>query len=68
MPVERKSNISQQERSTLLEALARRYSAPLARYFARRTQHRNDIPDLVQEVLVRVSQVSDMTVIEKPEH
>lgn len=53
---------------TSLEWLARRYSAPLRRYFERRVRHPDDVPDLVQDVLARLSRLSDLSTIEQPDH
>jgi RNA polymerase sigma factor (sigma-70 family) len=52
----------------LLADLARRYSAALSRYFERRVSLKSDIPDLVQDVFVRLARLSDLSQIEKPEH
>jgi len=41
-------------RSARLEALNRRYRAPLTRFFSSRTRRPDDIEDLVQEVFVRL--------------
>lgn len=54
--------------STGLERLARRYAAPLRRYFERRVRDPEDVPDLVQDVLARLSRLGDLSVIEQPEH
>jgi RNA polymerase sigma factor (sigma-70 family) len=51
-----------------LDALARLYSAPLARYFRRAAGSDTDVPDLVQDVLTRLAQLRDLSTIEKPEH
>jgi RNA polymerase sigma factor (sigma-70 family) len=51
-----------------LEALARRYASPLRRYFERRVRNGEDVPDLVQDVLMRLSRLSDLSSLEQPEH
>jgi RNA polymerase sigma-70 factor (ECF subfamily) len=51
-----------------VESLARRYTTPLRRYFERRLRDRQDVPDLVQDVLVRLSRLGDLSAIEQPEH
>lgn len=51
-----------------LDALARRYTAPLRRYFERRARHREDVPDLVQDTLTQMARLGDLSSIEKPEH
>jgi RNA polymerase sigma-70 factor (ECF subfamily) len=55
-------------KGTGLDALARRYRIPLQRFFERRVRDRGDVPDLVQDVLVRLARLGDMSSIEKPEH
>lgn len=55
-------------RSSLLNDLARRYAAPLARFFERRVHNRHDVPDLVQDVFLRLSALPDPMAIEQPEH
>ena len=55
-------------RSSGLDALARRYTAPLRRYFERRARHREDVPDLVQDTLTQMARLGDLSSIEKPEH
>lgn len=60
---------SQQARSdSLLEALARRYTGPLRTYFSRRVRNPADVPDLVQDVLLRLARIEDLSKVEKPEH
>lgn len=51
-----------------LEALARRYATPLHRFFERRVRDLADVPDLVQDVLTRLSRLRDLSSIEEPEH
>ena len=55
-------------RRGLLDGLAKRYAAPLARYFERRVRNKHDVPDLVQDVFLRLSALPDPTTIEQPEH
>lgn len=51
-----------------LEELARHYAEPLKRYFLRRVRNRSDVPDLVQEVLLRLSRTGNLSSIDKPEN
>lgn len=51
-----------------LEALARRYRLPLQRFFERRVRNQNDVPDLVQDVLMRLARLGDLSSIDQPEH
>jgi RNA polymerase sigma-70 factor (ECF subfamily) len=44
------------------------YGDALSRFFARRVREPADVPDLVQEVFLRLSRMPDPTAIEKPEH
>jgi RNA polymerase sigma-70 factor (ECF subfamily) len=55
-------------RGTGLEALARRYRLPLQRFFERRVRNHDDVPDLVQDVLMRLARLGDLSSIEQPEH
>lgn len=55
-------------RDGLLDDLAWRYAAPLARFFERRVRNRHDVPDLVQDVFLRLSALPDPTTINLPEH
>ncbi|AQR63599.1 RNA polymerase subunit sigma-24 [Brevundimonas sp. LM2] len=54
-------------RDAFLDGLARRYSQPLARFFARRVANKADVPDLVQDVFIGLSRMKDPTQIERPE-
>ncbi|WP_238542336.1 RNA polymerase sigma factor [Sphingomonas sp. PAMC 26621] len=56
------------DRSVVLARLAHVYERALSRYFARRVRSKADVPDLVQDVYLRLSQMPDPTAIEKPEH
>ncbi len=51
-----------------LDKLVRRYAKPLARFFERRVGNQQDVPDLVQDVFLRLSTLPDPLAIEKPEH
>ena len=55
-------------RDTVLTRLVRTYDRALARFFERRVQSKSDVPDLVQEVFLRLSRMDDPEAIEKPEH
>lgn len=59
---------SQSVRGIGLETLARRYAAPLRRYFERRVRHQDDVPDLVQDVLMRLARLRDLSSVDQPEH
>lgn len=51
----------------LIDRLARRYSAALSRYFERRVAHPADVPDLMQDVFLRLSRLENSGGIERPE-
>ncbi|ARS28715.1 RNA polymerase sigma factor [Sphingomonas sp. KC8] len=51
-----------------LEAVARRYTQALSRFFERRIDQKSDVPDLVQDVFLRLSRLNDHSAIEKPEN
>jgi RNA polymerase sigma-70 factor (ECF subfamily) len=55
-------------RDTVLTRLARTYDRALGRFFERRVQSKADVPDLVQEVFLRLSRMDDPSAIEKPDH
>ncbi len=55
-------------RDFLLSRLAQTYGSALARFFERRVQTKADVPDLVQDVFLRLSRMPDPAAIEKPEH
>jgi RNA polymerase sigma-70 factor (ECF subfamily) len=59
---------SKSAQSTGLEALARRYAMPLRRYFERRVRYPEDVPDLVQDVLMRLSRLGNLSSVDQPEH
>lgn len=42
-----------------LDDLARRYYAPLVTFFQKRTRNAPEVPDLVQQVFLRLAQHSD---------
>lgn len=50
-----------------LEALIAAYSGPLTRFFSRRVRIAADVPDLVQEVFLRLSRVKNPEAIENRE-
>lgn len=56
------------EQGISLEALARRFAGPLRRYFERRVRNQDDVPDLVQDVLMRLARLRDLSSVEQPEH
>ncbi|CAN7541594.1 sigma-70 family RNA polymerase sigma factor [Phenylobacterium sp. LjRoot219] len=51
-----------------LEAVARRYSTALTHFFQRRVANKADVPDMVQDVFLRLSKLSDISAIRHPEH
>lgn len=55
-------------RDAVLTRMAARYGEALGRFFARRVREPADVPDLVQEVFLRLSRTPDPAAIEKPEH
>jgi RNA polymerase sigma-70 factor (ECF subfamily) len=55
-------------RDSALARLARTYDRALGRFFERRVPSKSDVPDLVQEVFLRLSRMNDPNAIEKPEH
>ena len=55
------------ERHALLDQLARRYAQPLARFFERRVAVRDDVPDLVQDVFLKLSRMPDPSAIDEPD-
>lgn len=57
----------QGERGALLDQLARRYARPLARFFERRVAIRDDVPDLVQDVFLKLSRMPDPGAIDQPD-
>jgi RNA polymerase sigma factor (sigma-70 family) len=56
------------ERDTLLDKLARQYTPALGRFFNRRVDNKSDVADLVQDVFLRLSRLSDAKLIREPEH
>ena len=54
------------DRRLLLDDLARRYRQSLVRFFERRAA-RDDVPDLVQDVFLRLARLGDVSGIQKPE-
>jgi RNA polymerase sigma-70 factor (ECF subfamily) len=55
-------------REAVLTRMAARYGDALGRFFARRVRESAEVPDLVQEVFLRLSRMPDPAAIEKPEH
>jgi RNA polymerase sigma-70 factor (ECF subfamily) len=52
----------------VLARLAQGYGQALHRFFERRVSIKADVPDLVQDVYLRLSRMADPAGIEKPEH
>jgi RNA polymerase sigma-70 factor (ECF subfamily) len=52
----------------VLTRLAQTYDRALSRFFERRVTVQADVPDLVQDVYLRLSRMPDPAAIEKPEH
>ncbi|GAB7551256.1 hypothetical protein NRB_07530 [Novosphingobium sp. 11B] len=52
----------------MLDLLVRLYSRSLARFFERRVRNAHDVPDLVQDVFLRMSALPDPLSVEKPEN
>ena len=55
-------------RDFILSRLAKTYGQALGRFFERRVSVKADVPDLVQDVFLRLSRMPDPAAIEKPEH
>ncbi len=55
-------------RDFVLSRLAKTYGQALGRFFERRVSVKADVPDLVQDVFLRLSRIPDPAAIEKPEH
>ena len=55
-------------RDAALTRMALTYRDALGRFFARRVREPADVPDLVQEVFLRLSRLPDPAAVEKPEH
>ena len=55
-------------RDAVLTRMATIYRDALSRFFARRVREPADVPDLVQEVFLRLSRLPDPAAVEKPEH
>ena len=54
--------------TSTLDALAKRYSTSLTRFFSRRVENHSDVPDLVQEVFLRLAKLGEMANIRNTEH
>jgi len=59
MGMERERSSEPGDRTTILRALVEKYSRPLSHYFNRRVSAPHDVPDLVQEVFLRLSRLTD---------
>ena len=55
-------------RDALLEALALRYTKSLTSFFTRRVENKADVPDLVQDVFLRLAKLRDLAAVEQPDH
>ncbi|TPG19998.1 sigma-70 family RNA polymerase sigma factor [Sphingomonas koreensis] len=55
-------------RDAVLTRMAVNFGDALGRFFARRVREPADVPDLVQEVFLRLSRMPDPAAVEKPEH
>lgn len=60
--------IEPSRRDALLEALALRYTKSLTQFFSRRVQNKADVPDLVQDVFLRLAKLHDLAAVEQPDH
>ena len=56
------------DRTAALTRLSVTYGDALGRFFARRVRNQADVPDLVQEVFLRLSRMPDPAAVAKPEH
>jgi RNA polymerase sigma factor (sigma-70 family) len=54
--------------ATALDLLFRRYAPALSRFFERRVGRKEEVPDLVQDVFLRLAKLRDLSNIEQPEH
>jgi len=64
----RSSRVAEREGArTRLDGLARRYYAPLVSFFRKRTHNASEVPDLVQQVFVRLAQCSELDGIHNPD-
>lgn len=57
-----------ESRDAVLTRMAATYRDALGRFFARRVRESVDVPDLVQEVFLRLSRLPDPAAVDKPEH
>lgn len=71
MPSEPKATLGPQAQSHALRArlddLARRYYAPLASFFRKRTRNAPEVQDLVQQVFLRLAQYRELGNIQNPD-
>ena len=54
-------------RSGSLDYLVRRYSRALASFFQRRVSNQDEVPDLVQDVFLRLSRLQELPELRHPE-
>lgn len=54
-------------RRAALVSLVRDYTRPLTRFFARRASSASDVPDLVQDVFLRLARMPDPSTIHHPD-
>lgn len=61
------SQVQSEGRSGSLDYLARRYSRALTSFFQRRVSNQDDVPDLVQDVFLRLSRLQELPELRRPE-
>ena len=54
-----------QARSEGIASLVREFDSPLRRFFTRRVADKADVPDLLQEVFIRLSRMTDTLRIDR---
>lgn len=59
--------VQSEGRSGSLDYLVRRYSRALTSFFQRRVSNQDDVPDLVQDVFLRLAQLQDLPELRHPE-
>lgn len=64
---EHQSAVLEHDRSANLELLARRYSRALTSFFQRRVSNQDDVPDLVQDVFLRLSRLQAFPELRHPQ-
>lgn len=67
METERQYSSDPGGRTKILKTLVEAYSRPLSRYFQRRVAGQQDVPDLVQEVFLRLSRLAEPDAIRQPD-